>query len=150
MTEENRSFLYLDSEDYRSLHEQLTRWWAEQQGEPIPSYQHAKQAEVEALVQLPKGSFFGHAAYPTLAEKAAIIFYTINKKQMFLNGNKRMSTLALLVFLAINHQVLDVSADDLTSKALWLAQTESLEFPAVKEDLVRWINEHLRNVASGA
>lgn len=84
--------------------------------------------------------------YPTIEEKAAIIFYTVNKRQIFLNGNKRMSTLCLLVFLGINDMMLSVTEDELTAKALWLANTASLEFPEVKQGLVEWIREHLAPV----
>ncbi len=142
MTGENE-FLYLDREDYERLHEALAEW-AKTQDEPIPPFRLAREGDIESLVSLPRRSFFGHSAYPTLAEKAAIIFYTINKRQIFLNGNKRMSTLALLVFLGINGHELDVSADELTEKALWLAKTESLEFPDIKASLVAWVQERLR------
>ena len=140
MTEESR-FLYLDSHSYELLHSALAAQ-AAHDGEPIPSFHTAKHVEIDALVKLPQGTFAGRPLYPTLEEKAAIIFYTINKKQIFLNGNKRMSTLALLVFLAINDHVLSVSPDDLTAKALWLANTASLDFPAIKDELVLWIRKH--------
>ncbi len=116
---------------------------AEKQGEPIPSFATAKQGEIEALVKAPQQQLFGNDAYPTIEEKAAIIFYTINKQQIFLNGNKRMSTLSLLVFLGINGMTLSVSSDELTDKALWLAKTASLEFPQVKQDLVEWIRHNM-------
>lgn len=141
MTEENE-FLYLDREDYARLHAALAEQ-AHTHGEPIPPFAHAKKGEIDTLVQLPRNSFGGNALYQTLEEKAAIIFYAINKKQIFLNGNKRMSTLALLVFLAINKYSLDVSPDDLTTKALWLANTESLEFPSIKEKLSGWIRDNI-------
>jgi hypothetical protein len=57
-------------------------------------------------------------------------FYTVNKRQIFLNSNKRMSTLCLLVFLGVNGKEFAVKPDALTEKALWLANTNSLEFPA--------------------
>ena len=84
-----------------------------------------------------------HDLYPTIEEKAAILFYTINKRQTFLNGNKRMSTLSLLVFLGINGSTLTVSPDEMTEKALWLANTPSLEFPAIKKNLTSWIRDNL-------
>ena len=143
MTEENESYLYLDRDDYEAIHGYLTRW-ASADGEPVPPFASAKHADLEALVNAPRRSFFGMNAYPTLAEKAAIIFYTINKNQIFLNGNKRMSTLVLLVFLGINGKMLDVKPDELTAKALWLANTDSLSFPVVKGALVSWIGEHLQ------
>ena len=143
MTEENASSTRcLDREDYREIHAALAAW-SEEHDEPIPSFSHAKEADLDVLVQLPQQRFFGRAAYSTLEEKAAIIFYTINKRQIFLNGNKRMSTLSLLVFLRINGKQLDVSPDELTKKALWLALTDPLEFPAIKHELVEWIRGHL-------
>jgi len=141
MTGESQ-FLYLDREDYKRLHGQLAAW-AVAQGEPVPSFELAREADLDALIQTPQKHFFGHVAYPTLEDKAAIIFYTINKRQIFLNGNKRMSTLALLVFLSINNRTLDIAPNELTEKALWLANTESLEFMEIKEALAQWIREHL-------
>ncbi|WP_264296797.1 Fic family protein [Mesorhizobium sp. B1-1-8] len=79
--------------------------------------------------------------YESLEEKAAFLFYSINKRQIFLNGNKRMSTLCLLVFLGINGKLLQLKPDELTEKALWLANTPSLDFPTIKTELAIWIRE---------
>jgi death-on-curing protein len=141
---EEENWRYLDREDIRSIHAALSSW-AEQQGEPVPPFAHASHHDVDALVNTPRQKLFGRDAYPTVAEKAAIIFYTVNKKQIFLNGNKRMSTLCLLVFLDLNDKELDVLPDELTKKALWLANTSSLEFPAIKSELVEWIAAHLKD-----
>lgn len=142
MTEEKISHIeYLDREGYRIIHSALAEWSDAE--EPIPPFELAKDAELDALVNLPRQQFFGIEAYPTLEEKAAIIFYSINKNQIFLNGNKRMSALSLLVFLGINNKKLRVSSDQLTEKALWLAQTESIAFLAIKDTLVNWIRSHV-------
>lgn len=147
MTEENSSEIrYLTRDSIAVIHSILSRA-VEKSGEPIPPFNHAKHESIDALVQAPQQKFYDAEAYPTLAEKAAIIFYTINKQQIFLNGNKRMSTLCLLVFLGINDKTLDVSPDALTDKALWLANTASLEFPAIKAELVTWISEHLQDIS---
>ena len=95
------AFRYLDREDLERLHALLCEWSANQ-SELIPPFSLAKHGDIDALIAAPRQGFFGLAAYPTLEEKAAILFYTINKRQMFLNGNKRMSTLALIVFIAIS------------------------------------------------
>lgn len=144
MTGENGSPQYLDRRDYEALHAALAAW-AAREDEPTPPFRYASEHDIDNLVQTPRQAFGGHALYPTLEEKAAMIFYTINKRQIFLNGNKRMSILALLVFLGINGKDLDVPAGELTAKALWLANTASLDFPVIKEDLVRWVREHLRD-----
>ena len=145
MTEEKNQPLYLTKESLQRVHLTLSAWTVQIGDEPIPSFEHANEADIDALIYAPQQRFFGADAYPTLAEKAAIIFYTINKRQIFLNGNKRMSTLCLLVFLGINGKELTVSADELTAKALWLAKTPSLEFQEIKTDLANWIRTHMRD-----
>lgn len=145
MIEESASSTkYLDTDDYRTLHAKLAEW-ARTQNEPIPPFSLAKDGDLNALVSLPQQRFFGRQAYPTLEEKAAILFYTVNKRQIFLNGNKRMSTLSLLVFLGINGKELTVPPDELTRKALWLANSASIDFPQIKEELVGWIGRNLRD-----
>ncbi|MDR3526088.1 MAG: type II toxin-antitoxin system death-on-curing family toxin [Rhizomicrobium sp.] len=143
MTEANSTH-YLARDDYENIHAALSAW-AKREDEPIPPFSLVNENDIDALVHMPKHAFFGVPAYPTLAEKAAIIFYTINKRQIFLNGNKRMSTLSLLVFLGINGKRLTVAPDELTEKSLWLAKTSSLDFPSIKSELVVWIQHHLEN-----
>jgi death-on-curing protein len=147
MTEEKDSTIhYLDRTALERIHAVLSDFAMRNGDEPIPSIHLAKAAEIESLLAAPKHRFFGIEAYPTIEEKAAILFYTINKRQTFLNGNKRMSTLTLLVFLGINGSMLTVSPDELTEKALWLANTPSLEFPEIKKTLASWIRDHLISI----
>jgi hypothetical protein len=42
-----------------------------------------------------------------------------------------------------NDAQLDVSPQELTEKALWLATAEADDFPAIKAHLVAWIEGHL-------
>jgi death on curing protein len=146
MTEENASVLYIDRKALEAIHAALSAWAVQHGDELIPPITHAKDADIEFFVHAPKQRFFGRDAYPTLEEKAAIIFYLINKRQIFLNGNKRMSVMCLLVFLGINGKTLEVRADELTQKALWLANTNSLEFPAIKIELAGWVRDHMREM----
>jgi len=69
------------------------------------------------LLQLHNNASMGGRRTPTLAEKAAIIFYMVNRRHIFPNGNKRLSTLCLLTFLIGNDAQLDVSPHELTEKA---------------------------------
>ena len=146
MTEESTPPVrYLDKELIAVIHEALLKA-GQASGDPIAPFSFVDPRDIDALVNAPQRGFFGQEAYPTLAEKAAIIFYTINKRQIFQDGNKRMSTLCLLVFLMGNNKTLDVTPDQLTDKAIWLAKTASLEFPSVKTELVSWIETHLRDL----
>ncbi len=145
MTEEKKlSINYFEISDYRILHSVLAEQF-EKEGEPIAPFSVIRAHDLDALVKTPKTSFFGFEQYPTLESKAAIIFYTINKKHMLENGNKRMSVLSLLVFLSINGKVLRVSDDELTKKALWLANTtiDTHDFQSVKKDVEEWITRHI-------
>jgi len=143
IAETNRPIQYLTKHDIADIHAKLAAQVERDGDEALPEFRYAGQDEVEALVGAPRHRFFDRDAYATLEEKAAIIFYTVNRRHMFPNGNKRMSTLCLLTFLLINGASLDVSPEELTAKALWLARVEAEDFPTIKMELVSWITEHV-------
>lgn len=144
MTEANsRPIRYLTKQDISAIHAKLAASVAFDGDEPLPAFRYAKHDDIDALVAAVQQRFYDRDAYPSLEEKAAIIFYTVNRRHMFPNGNKRMSALCLLTFLLINEAALDVRSEQLTEKALWLATVEALDFPAIKAELVSWIAEHL-------
>ncbi len=145
MTEEKKSILYLDREDIEIIHSIISAR-SQEEGEPIPSFDRANQGDIDALVHTPQRIFDGKELYPTIEEKAAIIFYTVNKRQIFVNGNKRMSTACVLVFLGINKMDLRVPPDELTAKALWLATTDSKDFDKIKVELSEWIRAHIISI----
>lgn len=143
MTEEKKSSIqYLSKEDIHIIHRILSERF-EKAGEPIPAFSLAKQDKIESLIDIPQRKFFGIEVYPTVYDKAAIIFYSINKDQIFANGNKRMSTACLAIFLLINGKSLTVSPDELTKKALELAKTDALDFQNVKIDLAIWLEQNV-------
>lgn len=143
MTEEKRSSVnYLSLEVIKTIHDIVSSRW-EEEGEPIPPFNSASEANLDALIKLPQSSYFGEEQYPTLEGKAAIIFYTLNKKHLFSNGNKRMSVMCLSVFLILNERILTASPDELTLKAVWLANTSyDHDFSEIKVELERWIKEN--------
>lgn len=140
---ENLKINYLTFEHYKIIHKALTHI-SEVYGEPIPDFKFANTNLIKGLVNIPQTSFEGVELYPTLADKAAIIFFTINKRHIFQNGNKRMSALSLIVFLNINEKKLDVTEDEIRDKALELAKTtHNHDFDEIKKDLVDWINSRM-------
>jgi death-on-curing protein len=147
MTEENnRPIRYLTRQDIADIHSDLSAQVLRDGDEPLPVFRYGKQHEIDALIAVPRHRFYDRDAYPTLADKAAIIFYTVNRRHIFPNGNKRMSTACLLTFLLINGVTLNVSPEELTATALWIATVDALEFPAIKVELVSWISGHLVRV----
>lgn len=59
---------------------------------------------LEAAAGRPQQSAFGADAYPTLTEKAAVLFHAIARNHPFADGNKRTGTLAALFMLEVNGQ----------------------------------------------
>lgn len=109
-----------------------------------PAVHNGKSGNLDALIKTPKSSYFGFEQYPTIASKAAIVFYTLNKKHLFLNGNKRLSVACLIIFLFINGKKLRVDTGEMTAKALELAKTSyDSDFKDVKKDLEEWIGSRL-------
>ena len=147
MTEEKESSIkYFDRQGLEELHSILAEKFKED-GEPIPPFSMANEHNIDALIKLPQSSFFGMEQYSTLESKAAIIFFTVNKKHIFPNANKRFSVLCLSVFLEANGKELNVSADELTKKALWLAQTtHTHNFDDIKQELEEWIKLNIKDL----
>lgn len=85
--------------------------------------------------------------YPTLAAKAAVLWYTLNKNHPFGNGNKRISAASLLVFLYINNHWLDAGKTELVDQSLRIAKSAASEREGLITDLENWIAAHL--IASG-
>jgi death on curing protein len=60
----------------------------------------------------PQASFFGQAAYPTPAAKAAALMHSLASNHALVEGNKRLALLATVVFLRINGYTLDLTDDE--------------------------------------
>lgn len=146
MTEQKRFTInHLDQDDLKLIHSIVSEKWKED-GEPIPPFTTANEHNLDALIKLPKSDYFGVEQYPSLESKAAIIFYTLNKKHLFLNGNKRLSVACLVVFLFINYKRLKTQPNEMTAKALELAKTShENDFTSIKKDLETWIGDRLED-----
>lgn len=144
MTKEKKSKLvnYLLFSDIETIYDVFYTRFLELE-EPVPHWDTVDKKGIHNLIAIPQSHFYGKELYPSIEEKAAIIFYTINKGHIFPNGNKRMSVFCTLYFLIINYLNLEVSTDDLRNKALWLAQTESADFQEVKKEIISWLSEHI-------
>lgn len=96
--------------------------------------------DVGLLESAPAAPFqaFGDAdAYPSLQQKAARLGYGLIKNHPFLDGNKRIGTHVMLVFLALNGVELSYSQKELSDIILAVAAGEK-EY----EDLLSWLLKH--------
>ena len=67
---------------------------------------------LESALARPQATVFGEDAYPTLALKAAALCQSLVKNHALVDGNKRLGTLALLLFLGMNDHTIDASEDE--------------------------------------
>lgn len=76
---------------------------------------------LDAAINMPLQTFGGQELYPTILEKAARLGYGLIRNHPFLDGNKRIGTHAMLVFLDINNITLSYEDEDLISTILHVA-----------------------------
>lgn len=92
---------------------------------------------LDSALYAPFHSFGGAEVYPSLLEKAARLGFGLIKNHPFLDGNKRIGTHVMLLFLAVNHVQLDYDDDDLIQIILHIAAGQ-LDDKA----LLQWLQMH--------
>jgi death-on-curing protein len=92
---------------------------------------------LESALNAPFQSFEGQYVYPTIERMAARLGFGLVKNHAFLDGNKRIGLLAMLVFLEINDIELTYLDDELIALGLGLADDVMDD-----RDLLTWIIAH--------
>lgn len=92
---------------------------------------------LESAIESPFQSFGGDELYPTIQAKAARLGYGLIKNHCMIDGNKRIGTHAMLVFLALNGIELRYTQKELYGTILDVAAGR-LDY----EDLLNWVLEH--------
>ncbi len=85
----------------------------------------------------PFQSFEGKELYPSIQAKAARLCFGLVKNHAMLDGNKRLGTHVMLVFLALNGYELYYSQKELSDVILALASGNVGE-----KEILQWIIEH--------
>lgn len=113
------------------LHEMLI---AESGGSP----EIRDEGLLDSAINAPFQSFAGNELYPSLLEKAARLGFGLIKNHPFVDGNKRIGTHTMLVFLELNHQELKYTDSELIELILGVAASEYDE-----KYLLAWLQQHL-------
>ncbi len=92
---------------------------------------------LSAIAQ-PRMQFEGQELYPTLAEKAGALAYSLSQNHPFIDGNKRIAHAAMEVFLVLNGYEIKASPEAQEKIMLQLAAGK-----ISREDFVRWVKAHL-------
>lgn len=92
---------------------------------------------LESAINAPFQTFDNIEVFPSIQQKAARLGYGLIKNHAFVDGNKRIGTHAMLVFLALNKIELEYTQSELSDTILKIASDE-YSF----EDLLKWILDH--------
>ncbi len=95
------------------------------------------EALLDSAINAPFQKFDGKDLFPTVQQKAARLCFGIIKNHAFIDGNKRIGTHTMLVFLALNGIEIDYTQKELYQIILDLASGK-LDL----DSLTLWIIEH--------
>jgi death-on-curing family protein len=109
--------------------------------EPIPDFSTRFPNILESCVLTPFQTFSGKALYPSLAAKAAMLFYLMIKNHPFRNGNKRIAITTLLTFLHSNGKWLEADTQELYNFTVWVAMSP----PQFKDQVVAAAEKFIRD-----
>jgi death-on-curing protein len=94
---------------------------------------------LESAIAQPQMEMFGEELYPTLAEKAAMLGFSLISNHPFLDGNKRIGHAAMETFMLLNGYELDASVDEQESVILQIAAGEMN-----KEAFTEWVKSKIK------
>lgn len=93
---------------------------------------------LESALAQPRMTFGGEDLYPTLADKAAALGFSIVMNHPFVDGNKRTGHAAMETFLVLNGLEISASVDEQEQIILALASGNS-----GRESFVEWLKQHI-------
>ena len=92
---------------------------------------------LESAIETPFQSFGGEELYPSIQAKADRLCYGLVKNHPMIDGNKRIGTHVMLVFLMMNGYELKYTQKELSDTILEVASGEK-----TYEALLEWVLEH--------
>ena len=95
------------------------------------------RALLESALARAQASFGGYDLYSTIEEKAAAVGCGLIQNHAFVDGNKRIGVLVMLLVLRMNRIVIHYEQDELITFGLALASGRA-DIP----DALKWIHDH--------
>lgn len=92
---------------------------------------------LDSALNAPFQSFDGTDTFPSVQQKGARLGFGLIRNHAFIDGNKRIGTHAMLIFLSLNGIELDYTQNELSDMVLKVASGD-LSF----DDMVQWIIKH--------
>lgn len=94
---------------------------------------------LESALAQPYMTFDGNELYPSLAEKAAALGFSLIQNHPFADGNKRTGHAAMAMFLAINGYKIDASIDEQTEIILSVASGK-----LSRDEFTAWLTSNIQ------
>lgn len=127
---------YLTEEQLVSINKMVIEKYS-----PLENSRLVSPSALNMIVNLPEQYVFGKELYPTLVEKATVLFVQLIKKRVFENANKRTAVFALVAFFKLNHLALTVATKELLDFTVLIA-TSPLTDEHFKE-YCEWLNKRI-------
>lgn len=92
---------------------------------------------LDSALKTPLQTFDENELFPSVLDKAARLAFGLIKNHPFIDGNKRIGTHAMLIFLALNNIMLSYKDEELIDIILKVASGKANE-----NDFYTWIKNH--------
>jgi death-on-curing protein len=102
------------------------------------------QGLLDSAVAQPRVGFSGRDLYPSIAEKAAALGFSLVMNHPFFDGNKRTGYAAMRMFLSRNDYMVIASIDERESIFKSLAASE-----LTRDQFVAWVRDRIVRKGSG-
>ena len=94
---------------------------------------------LESAIAQPKATFADVDLYPTLAEKAVALAFSLVQNHPFVDGNKRVGHAAMEIFLVLNGTEIDATVEDQERLMLDVAAGR-----ISRSHLIDWLGQHVK------
>lgn len=108
-----------------------------------PGYRIINMGKLQSSLTLPFQVIEDNELYPTLIDKASILYYLCIKNHPFEDGNKRMGIFSLLLFLFKNGYWINSSNQQLFNITVHTASSKTDEMYSVLNEIQKFIQENL-------
>lgn len=144
MTKNSAEIHYLSIDDFRIIFEQLIS--AQQEySEDLPPFDTRYPDRLESIISQVQATYFGEELYKDFKTNAAILFYLINKDHPFVNGNKRISVVALYEFIERNVSELYISEQGLSNDLYEMAIKTAGSLPENMEEILNYLKDKINS-----
>ncbi len=121
----------LTKEQIKMLHSALVERYGGQDG-------LRDEGMLDSALNAPFQTFSGSELYPDLLSKAARLAFGLIANHPFIDGNKRIGTHVMLIFLRLNNVELEYDDDELIALILGTAAGENDD-----KTILEWLKNHI-------